>query len=1291
MKVFYFVVLLTLTSLLGFYSPAYSQSILNPADPVVTYSASAPPTQPAYGTIGKWVRTKRLNWNTDSFRCYFYKGRAFRLRFPKTYKAGVVDGKIYPMMIFFHGAGEGSSSIYDNEYQLYHGGQFFSQSVDNGKWDGYELAMQTTASWGPAEYAYIKEIIDYMVTNNKLDPFHVVDNGLSAGGQGTWEMYTTYPTYIAGLVPMSAVYSAYTDPAFVNKVKFTPIWNMHGGLDGAPAPYTAAQVLTAMQNGGANYTDKLYVTLGHATWDSTWLEPNFWPFMNAAYMSNPWTLFGRTQFCPGDPINVTVGLVAGLNGYQWRKDGVVIPGATTNTINVTAIGTYDARVLRGSTWSDWSHTPVVIAIKAPTVTPNIAVSGLMSKVIPAPDGNNAVNLKVPTGYISYTWEKVGSSTVIGTDSILSAGSPGNYIVQVTEKFGCSSSFSNPFTVISSAGLNKPDAASGLTVTALSQTSFLLNWNQNPNPANNETNFEVYQGTKAGGPYKLVDITAADIAKDTIKGLIPNTKYYYIVRAVNNTAASAVTSEASATTIADTQPPTTPSNLQLKGSTPSSISIGWGASTDNVGVVEYDIFVNGVKSYTASSNQTTYTINALQHKQSYSIVVKAIDGAGNASVASNALSAEPLASGLAYTYFDGLPTTITALPNFTTIAPAAMGYSTTPVVTPATDPNYFAFLWQGYITIPTSGNYSFRTTSDDGSRLWLGPLNGTTSPYSFSGTPVVNNDGVHGSTAVSSSLQFYQAGVYPIAIAYFRQASGSSPTVAWRTPSSGSSYVTIPASAYVEAAVANGAAPVIPSNLIASAQAYNKIGLTWTDNSDNESGFEIWRSTSVSSGYAIVGTTGTGGSSFIDSTVAANTRYYYQVRAINLYGQSGFTSNYAEAVWKFENNYTDSTGNGKTLTAVGSPVFDNSTKQQGVYSLKLNGTNASATIPNTSSFLQEAYAQRTISLWIRTSTTNVTNKVIFDIGGSDDGLALLLNSNKLIAAVASNNVRSNISADYTSTGWNHVAVVYNGDSLLMYINGSLEASTTSLSFHATTTTTNGARIGSTNGSNAFNNNGGFFTGWVDDFGIYNTALGADAIQTLYNFTFQPSNATTPAAPGTPAAPTNLVATGTSPATVGLTWNDNATNESGYQVYRSNNDNLNYVLLTTLPAGSVSYQDKGLFANAIYYYKVSAVNVSGSASSNADSALTLDNPPVISQLSSQAVRYSSTTNFNITATDADAGTLSFSASNLPSFGHLTDNGNGTAVLTLSPAVSDQGVYSGLKVIVKDVQGGADTTSF
>ena len=157
---------------------AYSQSVLDPTDSVYAYNPNKPPTQPPNGQIGKWVRTPRLGWNTTSYKAYIYKGCAFRLKFPKTYNPTANDGKTYPMMVFFHGLGE-AGDIYDNEYQLYHGGDVFRDAVDNGTFDGYILCMQSTGYWGSNQYQYITEIIDYMVANNKLDAFHVVDNGLS--------------------------------------------------------------------------------------------------------------------------------------------------------------------------------------------------------------------------------------------------------------------------------------------------------------------------------------------------------------------------------------------------------------------------------------------------------------------------------------------------------------------------------------------------------------------------------------------------------------------------------------------------------------------------------------------------------------------------------------------------------------------------------------------------------------------------------------------------------------------------------------------------------------------------------------------------------------------------------------------------------------------------------------------------------------------------------------------------------------------------------------------------------
>ncbi len=75
-----------------------------------------------------------------------------------------------------------------------------------------------------------------------------------------------------------------------------------------------------------------------------------------------------------------------------------------------------------------------------------------------------------------------------------------------------------------------------------------------------------------------------------------------------------------------------------------------------------------------------------------------------------------------------------------------------------------------------------------------------------------------------------------------------------------------------------------------------VKLTWTDNALNETGFTIQRSITppTSPSWAVVGTApampGTGGTaSFVDTTVAPNTVYWYQVYADNL---AGYTQVYA---------------------------------------------------------------------------------------------------------------------------------------------------------------------------------------------------------------------------------------------------------------------------------------------------------------------------------------------------------------------------------------------------------------
>jgi titin len=84
-----------------------------------------------------------------------------------------------------------------------------------------------------------------------------------------------------------------------------------------------------------------------------------------------------------------------------------------------------------------------------------------------------------------------------------------------------------------------------------------------------------------------------------------------------------------------------------------------------------------------------------------------------------------------------------------------------------------------------------------------------------------------------------------------------------------------------------AIPNMPYGLKATAAA-GAVTLKWGDDSNKEEGFEIERSTDGTN-FGKVTTTDRNATSYVDNTVAANTKYWYRVRAVNPKGASAFTN------------------------------------------------------------------------------------------------------------------------------------------------------------------------------------------------------------------------------------------------------------------------------------------------------------------------------------------------------------------------------------------------------------------
>ncbi len=89
-------------------------------------------------------------------------------------------------------------------------------------------------------------------------------------------------------------------------------------------------------------------------------------------------------------------------------------------------------------------------------------------------------------------------------------------------------------------------------------------------------------------------------------------------------------------VVDTQPPTTPTNLRVTGTTSSTVSLAWNASTDDVGVTAYQVFRGATLA--GSGTSTTFTDTGRSPSTTYTYTVVAQDASGKQSAASAPVSA-----------------------------------------------------------------------------------------------------------------------------------------------------------------------------------------------------------------------------------------------------------------------------------------------------------------------------------------------------------------------------------------------------------------------------------------------------------------------------------------------------------------------------------------------------------------------------------------------------------------------------------------------------------------------------
>ncbi len=83
-----------------------------------------------------------------------------------------------------------------------------------------------------------------------------------------------------------------------------------------------------------------------------------------------------------------------------------------------------------------------------------------------------------------------------------------------------------------------------------------------------------------------------------------------------------------TTAPEGQGPTVPPGLTVTRSTSSSLTLGWGASTDDDGVAGYEVYLTNTLKATKGPAATSATVAGLYYASTYSLGVRAFDEDGN---------------------------------------------------------------------------------------------------------------------------------------------------------------------------------------------------------------------------------------------------------------------------------------------------------------------------------------------------------------------------------------------------------------------------------------------------------------------------------------------------------------------------------------------------------------------------------------------------------------------------------------------------------------------------------------
>ena len=747
----------------------------------------------------------------------------------------------------------------------------------------------------------------------------------------------------------------------------------------------------------------------------------------------------------------------------------------------------------------------------------------------------------------------------------------------------------------------PVAPGGLNATATSPTAVQLTWTDN---SSNETGFRISRRTGASTFATIGTVTTTSF-QDT--GLSEGTEYFYQVTAFNISGDSTTSTEDSVITRSNPA-----SNLTVTIINSSTLGLSW---TDNSATeIGYS-----VRRKTASTgyaevaqlpaNATTYTDSGLTSNTEYSYRVFAING-GGLSAASEEVSTTPptlpaAASTLALTVNSSTKITLTWVDNSTnesgfrirrrsvitadwvTIRTVGVGVVTWEDTTVSENTRYYYT-----VTAFNSGGEAVPSNEVNG----LTPVALPNAPSGLTATTRSNtqislawvdnstNESAYKVERKSSVTAFTEiASIDANRISYEDLTGLAGITYTYRVTALNSAGTALSN----EATTTTGVTPPTPTELLASVTSSSQVLLTWKDGGSGELGFRVRRRILQTGTDTVAGiadpTSGTSGS-FTDTGLKSGTTYYYSVTSYDNVGESLPTPLvFARTLDLFPEAPTAVRATAVSASRVDVSWTDNS--------------------DNETSFKVQ---RKTVGGIF----ADVSNELGPDITTYQDTTGLAPQTTYIYRVVVTN-VLGIIPSISEATVTTPIGVPSAPPALTATVVSSFQVN---LTWSDSATTETGYRIYRKKGvSGAFNLYQSLAANAVSfqDVGLEEGETYAYRVVAFNSAGESPNVEATVTMPMLPNQPTVLVATFANANRINLSWTDNATNETGFRIFRRVGAG-SFSLLTSISANTTAsgtYSDAGLTPNTTYTYYLFAFNDGGSSDqSNNATTTTPIIPPV-----------------------------------------------------------------------------------